>query len=163
MKHDTISLRRRHLIIAGLAGIAAPAGVFAAQWGGTQHTAPAAVELMAAGGTGEGQLVVSGRILGPDGKPLAGAAVEAWQGGDSKLRASAMTDADGRFMFTTGACAQDNGRPQSISYRVTHQRRGTVEKRIDYARTPDLARGPDAQLQRDETGTWRAAVGLAFA
>lgn len=146
MRHHTISLRRRHLIIAGLAGIAAPAGVFAAQSGGT----PAAAEVSASGG----ELVVSGRILAPDGQPLADAAVEAWQPCASGLRASAITDADGRFMLAKSVCAEHDGRPQSIRYRVSHVKHTALET------SPGFTLG---QLQRDETGIWRTAVGLTLA
>ncbi len=154
MKQDTISLRRRHLMIAGLAGIAAPAGVFAGQCGGASGNAPAAAEFLAGGNARGGKLVVSGRILGPDCKPLAGAAVEAWQAGGSKQRASATTDADGRFMFMTDEFVQQGGRPQSISYRVSHPGQRTLETRHDFAHT---------QIGRDEVGIWRTAVGLSLA
>ena len=144
MAHGPISLRRRYLIMAGLAGIATPAGVFAGQCGGTLGVNAAAAELSAPGGA----LIVSGRVTGPDCKPLAGAAVEAWQAGDTTLRAPAITDGDGRFMFTTTARA---GNP--FKYRVTHPQHLALATRQDKA----------TQLQRDETGTWRAAVGLALA
>jgi protocatechuate 3,4-dioxygenase beta subunit len=68
-----VSLRRREVLIAGLATVAAPAA-FAAL--------PPARE----------KLILSGRLLGTDGKPLAGATIAA----DG---ARATTDADGRFML----------------------------------------------------------------
>jgi Carboxypeptidase regulatory-like domain len=144
MAHGPISLRRRHLIMAGLAGIATPAGVFAGQCGGTQGVNAAAAELSAPGGA----LIVSGRVTGPDCKPLAGAAVEAWQAGDAGLRAHATTDADGRFMLTTTASAGN-----AVSYRVTHPEHRAFATRHSAGTQP----------QRDETGTWRTAVGLALA
>jgi carboxypeptidase family protein len=67
-----VSLRRRQVIIGGLASIVAPAVSFAARE----------------------RLVLSGRIVGPDGKPLPGATVAAGT-------VSAVTDADGRFMLVT--------------------------------------------------------------
>ena len=146
MKHDIVSLRRRHLLIAGLAVM----------------SAPAVAGFPVGGSSADAKLVVSGRILGPDGKPLADAAIEAWQAGESNVRARATTDADGRFMFTTDTRAGHDGRPEVISYRISRQRHGTRQASVDFVSTPD-ARAAGAQLQRDETGTWRGAVGLAFA
>jgi hypothetical protein len=68
-----VSLRRREVIIAGLGSFVLPALTFAAP---------------------EEKLVLSGRILGSEGKPLAGATVAAGS-------ARAVTDADGRFMLVT--------------------------------------------------------------
>jgi hypothetical protein len=70
-----VSPRRREVIIAGLATAVAPT-VFAAL--------PPARE----------KLILSGRVLGTNGKPLAGATVAA----DG---ARATTDADGRFLLVT--------------------------------------------------------------
>jgi protocatechuate 3,4-dioxygenase beta subunit len=98
-------------------------------------------------------MIVSGRILGPGGKPLAGAAVDASQAGASGLRAGAITDADGRFILTRSACTEQDGRPQSISCRVSHPKHATLQTSLDFAR---------AQLQRDESGVWRAAIGLTL-
>jgi hypothetical protein len=70
-----VSLRRREVIVAGLGMAIAPA-VFCAL--------PAGPE----------KLVLSGRVLGPDGRPLAGAKVAAGA-------ARAETDADGRFVLVT--------------------------------------------------------------
>jgi hypothetical protein len=69
-----LSLRRRQVMIGGLALAALPL----VSWSRAMH----------------GKLVLSGRILGRDGKPLAGAAVVA--GG-----ARVTTDADGRFFVAT--------------------------------------------------------------
>jgi hypothetical protein len=74
-----VSLRRRQVIIAGLGTVLAPAAISA-----TPSPVPEKDE----------KLVLSGRILGPDGKALAGATVAAG-------RARAATDADGRFMLIT--------------------------------------------------------------
>jgi hypothetical protein len=72
-----LSPRRRQVIIAGLASTVAPAALSAVVW------------------TEEPQrLVLSGRIVGPDEKPLPGATVAA---GASR----AATDADGRFVLAT--------------------------------------------------------------
>jgi protocatechuate 3,4-dioxygenase beta subunit len=129
MKSSTISLQRRRLMIAGAAGVATPAAVFA---GATAAPAPGA--LPAPGD----QLVVSGRMLGVDGKPLAGALVESWQG-------STTTDADGRFVLM--ANMPDTGR---LRYRVSRDGQMLAAR--------DLA----VAGARDEAGVWRAAFGLAL-
>lgn len=146
MKPSTISLRRRHLMMAGLAGAAAPAPLFAGQLTvaevGTTGSAP--------------MLIVSGRILGgPDGKPLAGAAVEVWHSAANSGLASATTDGDGRF-FTMIAPADSSGRSRRIHYRVRHEGRETpVTQRI----SGDLV----ANLRRDDAGAWRTTFGLTLA
>ncbi|HYR33326.1 MAG TPA: carboxypeptidase regulatory-like domain-containing protein [Burkholderiales bacterium] len=70
-----VSPRRREVIIAGLATVVAPAALAAL---------PAAPE----------KLILSGRVLGTHGRPLAGATVAAGA-------ARAVTDADGRFLLLT--------------------------------------------------------------
>ena len=80
-------LRRRRLIVAGIAWFAAPHAVFAQQCRVTPRDAlgpfyksgaPLQTELCASGG-GE-KLLVTGRVLGMPGcKPLSGALVEVWQ------------------------------------------------------------------------------------
>lgn len=132
MKNDDISFRRRYLMIAGLAGLAAPAGVFAAS------AANGGLEVSMH------PLVVSGRVVDPDGKPLAGAIVAA-------SRVKTTTDADGRFVFTTVAGTVRNGCPQSLACRVSHPAHRTLENGIEFRR---------ASIQRDEAGAWRAAVRL---
>jgi hypothetical protein len=74
-----VSLRRRQVIIAGLGTIVAPAAFCAL---------PPRPEKFAE------KLVLSGRVLGADGKPLAGVMVGAGL-------AQAETDADGRFVLVT--------------------------------------------------------------
>ena len=135
VKNDVISLRRRHLMIAGLAGLAAPAGVFAAS------TAQGGLEITTQ------PLVVSGRVVDTAGKPLAGAIVAA-------SRVSTTTDADGRFVFTTVASSTRNGLPQSLPCSVSHPGHRTLENKIEFGR---------ASLQRDEAGKWRTAVHLHLA
>ncbi len=142
MKQDTLSLRRRHLMIAGLVGIATPAGVFAAQF---NPAAPADAP--------DATLVISGRVVGPDGKPLAGAAIDALTAAGNLPSVSATTDADGRFMFTTTA-RHAGDRPQSFDCRVSHVAHRALRSRIDLAR---------AHVQRDEAGTLRAAISLRLA
>jgi hypothetical protein len=150
----TISLRRRHLMLAGVAGVLAPAGVFAAHSGSASSGAPVIAVALAEGSRDDGRLVVSGRIVGPDRKPLADAAIEVRLPGATTPHASTTTDADGRFMFTTATHAARDGDLQPLIYRVSHPRHAALETRLDFART---------QLQRDEAGAWRATMGLALA
>lgn len=161
MKHNTISLRRRHLVIAGLAGVAAPATLFAGSWSGTSRAAVA--ELGASGSRGKEKMVVSGRIIGPDCKPLAGATVEVWNADANGNRASVTTDADGRFMFATIAPAEYPGRPPHIHYRVTHQGHETRVTQLHFARARGVSEDLIAQLQRDDRGVWRATFGRTLA
>jgi hypothetical protein len=116
-------VRRRQLMIAGLAGTAAPA--VAAQFRHAAVGELGAVE-------GEGGLVVSGRILARNGKPLAGASVEVWRANARGDAASATTDGDGRF-FATIASSR-NGRPQDLRYRVSRAGRALTTQRLHFAR-----------------------------
>src|SRR5262245_6185233 len=126
MKPKPVSVKRRQLIIGSLA--ATPMAALA-----TQSNAPFAVTA----GT-HGKLVVSGRILGADGKPVFGALVEVLRAG---AEATATTDADGRFMLTTSASTR-------IRYRVSHKEH---ETRVD-----------QLNLAADESGTWRGTFGVAL-
>jgi hypothetical protein len=144
MRNHAISLRRRYLMMAGLAGAAAPAVAFAGATASPQD-GPAVSSL------GD-RLVVSGRILGADGKPLSGAMVEIWPDSSREPRGSVNTDGDGRF-FTAIAPA-GHGRPGDLRYRVVHGGRGTPAKRLHFAR---------GQMQRDEAGAWRATFGATLA
>ena len=153
MKHNTISLRRRHLMIAGLVGMAVPAGVFAAQRGSLPAAALTSTSASASAHAGNATLVLSGRILGSDHRPVSGAAIEILAA-DIGARAGTTTDADGRFVFTTTACSVHDGCPRSIGYRISHPAHRTLETVLDFAR---------ARFQCDEAGVWRAAVGLHLA
>ena len=108
-----VSPRRRKVILAGLATAVAPAA-FAAL--------PAAQE----------KLVLSGRLLGTNGQPLAGASVAA----DG---AQATTDADGRFMLVTRTGIQGV----------------TCEGHTPEGFVP-------LQQRRDAQGIWRATVALTL-
>jgi protocatechuate 3,4-dioxygenase beta subunit len=80
------------------------------------------------------RLVLSGRVIGPDAKPLAGATVAAGQ-------ARTATDADGRFVLVTS----------SPHYRVSYRARSTA----GFVSVSD--RRPDGE------GSWRASIGLTLA
>jgi hypothetical protein len=151
VKQNILSLQRRHLMMAGLAGMLAPACVFAAPVGGASGSAPRIADALV---ESDGPLVVSGRVLGPDRKPVAGAEIEAWQFGETVARARATTDADGRFVFTTTARAGHDGSPHAMSYRISHPNHAALESRIEFVRP---------QLQLDEAGAWRTTLSLALA
>lgn len=146
MHSSTVSLRRRHLIMAGIAGAAAPAPLFAG---------PLSVAAVEADGSVP-RLVVSGRILGgADRKPLAGATVEIRLAGAGGEISRAATDGDGRF-FAAISPLDTAGRPRRIDYRVRHGGRDmSVTRRI----SSDLI----ANLGRDSAGALRTTFGLTLA
>jgi protocatechuate 3,4-dioxygenase beta subunit len=161
VKIDAISLRRRHLMIAGVAGVAAPVTLFAEPRNGNPRDA-LVTGLSASAGSGADKLVVSGRILDAKRNPLADATVEVWQADTNGERASVMTDADGRF-FTSIAPGGQAGRPQHIRYRVSHNGRATSVKQLHFTRETGFPADRVAQLQRDDTGTWRTTFGITLA
>jgi len=95
-----LSPRRRQVIVAGLGAVVAP----------TAFAALPAVDAPQ-------KLLLSGRVVGPDGKPLSGATVAAG-------RARTLTDADGRFMLITA----------TPRYRVTYRGR-SAEGMVSNPRT----------------------------
>ena len=127
MKPDTISPKRRQLIVGSLA--ATPLSALASSQTGNAIVAAAS----------HGDLVVSGRIVGADGKPVFGALVEVLRAGSD---VTATTDADGRFMLTTTASTR-------IRYRVSHEDHDT---RVD-----------QLSLTQDAAGIWRGTFGAALA
>ena len=151
MKPDTISLRRRHLLIAGAS---APATLIAAQCGAAGNVLAAGLPAVASGGAEK--LVVSGRMLDGFGKPLTDALVEVLDPG-SNTNASVTTDADGRFMFTSTVPLD------YINYRVSHKEHETVAKQLHFAHKPGVSGDQVAQLQRDDAGVWRTTFGLTLA
>jgi hypothetical protein len=107
-----VSLQRRQVIIGGLATAVLPAV-------GWSFETP-------------GKMVLSGRILRPDGSPLPGATVAVG-------RDSATTDADGRFMLAT---AKEGRCGVSFGGRSQH--------------------GVISRARPDADGIWRASFGLTF-
>jgi len=153
MNSKKISLRRRQLVIAGLAGSAAPA--LASQFRGS---GAAADELSAV--AADHDLVISGRVLARDGRALAGAAVDVWRANAPSGAARAITDGDGRFFAkVAGARA---ARPQRIRYRVSAGGRTLASEELYFARGRAVAERRSGHLQRDETGTWRATFGISL-
>ena len=151
---DTISLRRRHLMIAGVAGVAAPAFAFAGRSG--ELPASAALERREIA-----SLVVSGRVVGaPDGKPLADAVIETWPASPNAAPAVATADADGRFVLFTSAEVGPEGRPQAVRYRVRYAGRELPAAQLDTRTTP---RGAATPWQRDDAGVWRTSLALNVA
>ena len=156
MKHHAISLRRRHLMVAGLAAAAAPAIFFASRRADTPGEA-----FTARLAAGQHKLVVSGRIRRSDGKPLAGAKVEIRCTSAGAEPIIATTDADGRFMFTTMASTESTGRLRHLDCRVCDQGQDRLVTQLHFPR-----RGSDdheQSLQRDSAGVWRASFGLTVA
>ena len=152
VKHTTLSLRRRHLMIAGFASLVTPGSLLAALPRGIADEAGSAVH---------GKMVVSGRLLRTDGTPLAGATLELLDApvdGDVSIT----SDADGRFMFTALAPA---GRPPHFECRVSHPQHGTLTRTLHttFAQVRRDENTTFAQVQRDEAGTWRAAFALTLA
>ncbi len=184
--HASISSRRRQFLFVGLAGfVTFPAA--AQQCRGTPPDqlgpfytsgAPEQSELCASGSGGKERLLVSGRVLGADCKPLTGALVEVWHadanGGYSGfprgkkddpaclLRASIKTDAEGRYTFTTIVPAEYPGRPRHIHYRVSHAAYATLVTQLYFARERGVADELVSTLQRDAKGYSRAVFDVTL-
>jgi protocatechuate 3,4-dioxygenase beta subunit len=157
VKPDTISLRRRHLIIAGFAGAAVPFAVFAG---------PREDAAVGAAGTrvGAENMILSGRILAAHGgKPLAGAMVEVWSDLGCAACQSVAADADGRFMFMVRAPADHSGRRPHIRYRVTHNGHTAPVKRLYLDRGAGIADESIAHVERDDKNILRASFGVSLA
>jgi protocatechuate 3,4-dioxygenase beta subunit len=155
VKPNTISLRRRHLMIAGLTGAAVPATGLAAVCAG--NSPPDAGVGTVSIGRGD-TLLVSGRIVDANCKPVAGARVELLQP-RAPDAAAALTDGDGRFVLTTIA----TGATRHVDYRVSREAHSAHVARVHFARRARAARADLAQLQRDEGGVWRTTVGVTLA
>jgi purine nucleoside permease len=147
VKPKTISLTRRNLMIAGIAGAAAPAVSLAGQPRASKD--PVSEISIARGDT----LLVSGRVVDAAQKPLAGARIEALQHG-----VAAATDGDGRFVLTATAARTSRG----VLCRVSHAGRSRVTY-LAFTRKHRAPRDGTAVLDRDERGTWRTTCGLSVA
>ena len=188
---DKVSPSRRKLIFAGAASLAAALPVVlpaAAQTCrstprdqlGPFYTrgAPEQSELCASGSGGKEKLLIIGRVLGTDCKPLAGALVEVWHAdanGDYSnftrgkkddpaclLRASLKTDAEGRYAFTSIVPAEYPGRPRHIHYRVSHAAHATLVTQLYFTGDRGAAEGLTAVLQRDAQGVARASFDITL-
>lgn len=138
VKPGSISLQRRHLMIAGAAAAVIPAGwFFTTRVRAANFAAPAPAEAHAT------TLVASGRLTTADGKPLAGATVHAWyscapQGANNEHACVITTDADGRFVFSTIAPHVSADGIQPMHVYVRHQ---DIEAHHSY-----VTFGPDRSL-----------------
>ena len=183
---NNVSRHRRQLLFAGCAGlIALPAA--AQQCRGTPRDqlgpfytrgVPEQSELCASGSGGKERLMVSGRVLGADCKPLSGALVEVWHAdanGDYSeftrgkkddpaclLRASLKTGAEGRYSYTTIMPAEYPGRPRHIHYRVSHAAHATLVTQLYFGRERGVADELVTTLQRDAQGVARAAFDVTL-
>jgi hypothetical protein len=155
VKPNTISLRRRHLMIAGLAGAAVPATGLAAVCADNSPLDVAAGTVSIARGD---TLLVSGRIVDANCKPVTGARVELLQP-HAPDAAAVLTDGDGRFVLTTIASVA----ARHVDYRVSRQAHSAHVARVHFARHARAARADLAQLQRDEAGVWRTTLGVTLA
>jgi hypothetical protein len=137
MKSKPVSPRRRQLMLAGAAGLAAPTGVLA---------------LPAVSGFLPGEtLLLSGRLVDEAGKPVAGAWVAT--AGATSTRASTRTDGDGRFMLQTDVF----GAEAYVEYGAPDSRMSATRRlRIAYREAP-------ARFRRDEQGVWRTTCTLTAA
>ena len=183
----SISPRRRQFLFAGVAGFVTAIPAAAQQCRitppdqlGPFYTrgAPAQSELCASGSGGKDRLVVTGRVLGADCKPLAGALVEVWHAdanGDYSgftrgkqddpaclLRTSIQTDAEGRYSFSTIMPAQYPGRPRHIHYRVSHAAHTTLVTQLYFGRERGVSDELVTTLQRDSKGITRAAFDITL-
>jgi protocatechuate 3,4-dioxygenase beta subunit len=144
---------------AGIVVAAMPAGVFAAQCGGLNKAMHEGAAVFGSAGAGQ-PLVLSGRVLGSDCAPLAGAVLEILQAGSAAV--SATTDADGRFMVTTATPATRDGAPQ-LYYRVTHAAHDARLHTLHFTRGANGSAQSVAQVERDAAGVWRGAFGVTLA
>jgi hypothetical protein len=136
VKTNAISLRRRQLMILGVGTAAIPGALLAGEC-----TSPArGVSGLTAGAEGE-KLILSGRVVDADCRPLTNARVELAGSG------VATTDADGRFMI-------DSRVPAEGAVRLRVSRGGRTITRVP---------GPGARFERDEARVWRTTLGLTFA
>ena len=72
------------------------------------------------------------------------------------LRASMVTDGEGRYHFSTIAPAEYPGRPRHIHYRVSHATHVTLVTQLYFASERGVADGLVVALQRDDKGLSRA-------
>ena len=157
-KVHQFSQKRRQMMIAGAVGALAPAGALAVQCGG--GLASASEQAFGTDGAG-GKLVLSGRVLGFGCQPLAGAVIEVWGSGADAMRTT--TDGDGRFVLVTQAPAASRGEAPYLSYQVTHPMHDLRVRELYFTRQSGRATENVAQLERDDSGVWRAAFGLTVA
>lgn len=163
MKAKPISLRRRHLLLAGVAGASAPVLGWAAQCGAGTTASAAAITDFYTGGAPE-KLVVSGRIVDAACQPLTGATIETWTAdAQGDPAATVATDGDGRFVFALDAPTGKHGRPRHLHYRVSREGREISTAQLHFMQERGIPSQQVAELRRDEAQAWRATFGLTVA
>jgi protocatechuate 3,4-dioxygenase beta subunit len=149
VKPNTISVRRRQLVIAAVVGVATPGGLLAGQCVG--HSGLLESPTLAGGASVHGdKLVLSGRVLDGACMPVAGALIDA-----PHVDARTVTDADGRFMLVARSASV------AMQIRVSHARHAIENLSVKFA--PEHSRDLQSRLLRDDAGTWRATVEIALA
>jgi hypothetical protein len=149
MKSETISLQRRHLMIAGAVTAVTAGSLYAAA---QTFGAKPSTRTGAATGT---SLLASGRIVTADGTPLAGAAILARHFCTGSEPCQTTTDADGRFVFET---ATPQGAQPMLVY-VTHPGIVPFHAEVRFENGSDARNVVHAQTLLDR-GTLRASFGL---
>jgi hypothetical protein len=143
-QEDKVSIRRRRVLMAGGAGMLAPALGMAAS-----DRPHAAHHPFGAGDT----LVLSGCLQHADARPLSGRAFEV-HGADGVI-GQGVSDGAGRFVLELRV--PDRAGPLAI-------RAGAATPQpLAFSRSATSGGNGLAQLQRDHGGLWRAAVGVTFA
>ena len=137
------SVRRRQVIIAGVASVATPGFALAAHRAMRDNTHDVTALEGHAALRGD-KLVVSGRVIDAASRAIAGAIVETDGAAQTK------TDADGRFMLIVSAPAM--GTRHALDIRVTHPKRPARTAHVDSR----------ALAHRDEHGTRRATLEVAL-
>ena len=142
--------------------------------------APAQPELCASGSGGKERLIIIGQIRGmPDCTLLSGALVEVWQAderGDYTqvgaarpddpgclLRASVLTDGEGRYRFATVLPGEYPGRPRHIHYRVSHKGHATLVTQLYFGRERGVPEALVVTPARDDKGVARATFDITLA
>lgn len=152
MKSETISLQRRHLMIAGTITAVTAGSLYAAA---QTFSSASPVRTGAAAGS---SLLASGRIVTADGKPLSGAAILARQFCTGSEPCQTSTDADGRFVFET---ATPQGAQPMLVY-VTHPDIAPFHAEVRFGEGRDAGNLVHAQTLLDRD-TLRASFALTVA
>jgi protocatechuate 3,4-dioxygenase beta subunit len=118
---------------------------------------PTFAELLTSGT--ENELIISGRVVDGDCKPVAGARVEVWYS-DPKDAVRASTDADGRFMVNTTVPVAGGSRAFKISVSLPDGRTLTAQRHFE--REPGVSDEALVQVHRDDAGVWRTTLGLTL-
>lgn len=126
--------------------------------------APVRASLIEPGAKGE-RVILSGRVLGADCKPAAGALLDFWQADEKgeydnagyRYRGKATADAEGRYRIETTMPAEYPGRPRHIHVKVQRPGGRALTTQLYF---PGESRGADRALvvKMDQRGGARAAA-----